>query len=282
MALRLYVHGGVAGVAKGPLPSLRASIDAASGARAAVDAVELAIRVLEDDPRLNAGWGSVLSRAGMVELDAGIADGSTGRYGGVVTVAVRNPISLARYVMTESPHVLMGGPAAASLGDAEAMTTTTPEQHARWEEVAAHDGFTSETFGAPEYVDTVGAIAIDDDGHLAAGSSTGGVFGKMSGRIGDAAIFGAGLYASRSAAAVGTGVGEAFLETLACARIGLLIEGGAHPQAACEEVVTAITAGSDIPAAILALGGDGRVGAAYRGGAWAVEGPEGPITARQI
>jgi beta-aspartyl-peptidase (threonine type) len=132
-------------------------------------------------------------------------------------------------------------------------------------------------YGADEHFDTVGAVALDPNGHLAAASSTGGVFGKLARRVGDSAIFGAGTFASSGVAVVGTGVGELFLETLASARIARAIEEGAHPQAACEQVITYLGARSDAPAGVLALGANGEVGAAYRGGSWAVAGPTGPL-----
>ena len=128
----------------------------------------------------------------------------------------------------------------------------------------------------------MGAVALADEGRLAAGSSTGGVFGKMPGRIGDSPVFGAGIYASARAAAVGTGVGELFLQTLACLRTGELIEDGVDAQAACESVVASLGARSPAAAGILAIDAAGGVGAAFRGAAWAVEGPEGPIDAVRL
>jgi beta-aspartyl-peptidase (threonine type) len=125
--------------------------------------------------------------------------------------------------------------------------------------------------------DTVGAIARDDDGNLAAGSSTGGIFGKLPGRVGDSPIFGAGVYASPKAAVVGTGIGEAFLADLAAARAGSLIEEGSHPQEACAEIVTLLGRRGPVLAALLALDAEGRVGAAFRGGHITVEGRGGRL-----
>ncbi|HEX2235081.1 MAG TPA: isoaspartyl peptidase/L-asparaginase, partial [Actinomycetota bacterium] len=132
-------------------------------------------------------------------------------------------------------------------------------------------------FGRADEVETVGAVALDDAGRLAAASSTGGVRGKMPGRVGDSPVFGAGLYASGAAAAVGTGVGELFLEGLACFRVGRLIEEGADPQGACEEVIALLGGRSGVAAGVLAIDAGGRVGAAFRGGSWAVEGPGGAL-----
>ncbi|MDQ3958409.1 MAG: isoaspartyl peptidase/L-asparaginase [Actinomycetota bacterium] len=274
----VFVHGGVSGVAKPQPVPLGFSLAGARGAESALDAVEDAVRALEDHPRLNAGYGAVLNLSGQVELDAGISDGVTGRSGGVGNVAVRHPISLARKVLEETPHVLITGAGAASLGaEMERLDGTTPEELARWEQARAEGRLHPARFGDPAEVDTVGAVAVDATGGLAAGSSTGGVFGKMPGRMGDSAIFGAGHYASAATAVVGTGVGEMFLRALASARTGMLIEEGAHPQAACETVIELLAGVARLPAGLLAVDGAGRYGAAYRGGSWDVEGPEGPV-----
>ncbi|MGH2734244.1 MAG: isoaspartyl peptidase/L-asparaginase family protein [Actinomycetota bacterium] len=277
----VYVHGGVSGARKEHPPSLAASFEEALRAATAVDSVELAVRALEDNPFLNAGWGSVLNRDGAIELDAGIADGASGRVGGVLGVTVRNPITLARLVMDKTPHVLLTSEGAMALGaDMEKLEGSTDEQQARFEEARRSDRLDDQHYGVPDHVDTVGAIALDESaGHLAAGSSTGGVFGKMPGRVGDSPIFGAGTYASGGSAVVGTGVGELFLETLACARTGALIEEGRHPQEACERVIMWVGERSNVAAGLLGLDRSGRVGAAYRGGSWAVEGPDGSLSA---
>jgi L-asparaginase / beta-aspartyl-peptidase len=276
--MKLFVHGGVAAQAKGEQHSLAYAFRDALDASSALDAVEMAVRALEDDPELNAGFGSVLSRDGILELDAGIADGAGGRFGGVIGVSVTHPISLARRLMEETPHVLMSGVGAMSLGaDMDLLETTSDKQLTRWKEASETGDFEDEPFGFSDEIDTVGAVALDDGGRLAAGSSTGGVFGKLGGRVGDAPIFGAGAYASTAAAVVGTGIGEVFLTTLAAGRAGLLIEGGAHPQEACEEIVQLLGRKERFIAALLALDNKGGVGAAYRGGNLVVEGQEGPI-----
>ncbi len=100
----------------------------------------------------------------------------------------------------------------------------------------------------------------------------------MPGRVGDSPIFGAGLYASPEVAVVGTGVGELFLETLACYRAGALVEGGLDPQSACERIIEHLGKVKPLEAGLLAIDPEGRVGAAFRGGSWAVEGPDGPLT----
>lgn len=280
----VYVHGGVSGTAHGEAPSLSGAVAAGTPRPTALDAVEDAVRALEDDPELNAGYGAILNRAGELELDAGIADGASGSWAGVANVAVRHPVSLARRLLEETPHVLLTGAGATALGRAlgfEELARTTPGQHERWERARRSGELSLATFGAPDGVDTVGAVALDDDGNLAAASSTGGVFGKLPGRVGDSPIFGAGTYASAGAAVVGTGVGELFLETLACLQAARLIEEGTEPQAACDEVIDVIARRDPAAAGLLALDSHGRAGATYRGASWAVESPAGPVTARR-
>ena len=279
----VVVHGGVSGVARRELPPLDHALARAVHLARALDAVESAVTALEDDPALNAGYGAVLNIDGELELDAGIADGASRRAAGIAGVSLRHPISLARRVLETTPHVLVTGAGACALGsDMEKLNDTTPEQRERWQRARAAGRLTPEHFAAAEHVDTVGAVALDGGGRLAAGSSTGGVFGQMPGRVGDAPVFGAGVYASPDAAAVGTGVGELFLQTLACLRVGELIEDGMDPQQACEAVIASLGKRSSAAAGVLALDARGRIGAAYRGGAWAVTGPEGPIEAHRL
>lgn len=279
----VFVHGGVSGVERREPPSLDAALQAARGARVALDAVEAAVAALEDHPALNAGVGSVLNLAGELELDAGIVDGASGRCGGVANVDVVHPIFLARRVLEETPHVLVAGRGAdAFAGDAPRLPGPTPAQRERWATARRAGELTLDGFLAADRVDTVGAIALDDRGGLAAASSTGGVFGKLPGRVGDAPIFGAGIYASEGAAVVGTGVGELFLQTQACARAGRLIEERVDPQAACERVIALLARRGKLAAGLLAIDARGRDGAAFRGGSWAVEGPHGRRPAARL
>ena len=278
----VFVHGGVAGVSKPQRVSLADGVARGVARRRALDAVEAAVIALEDHPALNAGYGAVLNLAGGIELDAGISDGVTGRAGGVGNVTVAHPVTLARLVLEETPHVLITGAGAAALGAGMDTVEATPEEVTRWEDARAQGRLDVGRFGDPVEVDTVGAVALGEGGGLAAASSTGGVFGKMPGRMGDSAIFGAGHYASKAAAVVGTGVGEMFLEALACARAGMLIEAGAHPQEACEAVVRLLGERAALPAGLLALDRAGRHGAAFRGGSWDVEGPDGPVEAARL
>lgn len=277
----VYAHGGVSGTPRAAT-SLAYAVGPATNAASALDAVETAVRLLEDDPALNAGFGSVLARDGTLELDAGIAT-SDGRTGGVANVTVKHPVSLARRVLEQTPHVLISGPGAMELaGGMEVLEATSPQQRMRWQEARDRGALDPARFGHRDDVDTVGSVALDQAGDLAAASSTGGVFGKLRGRVGDAPIFGAGVYATPEVAVVGSGVGELFLSSLASFRAGELVERGAHPQEACEEVIARIGDRDHRAAGLLALDATGRVGAAFRGAGWALEGPDGPVDATHI
>lgn len=279
----VFVHGGVSGLPKDP-PEIGHALSGTAGLSAA-DAVERAVTALEDDPSLNAGFGAVLNRVGEVELDAGIAIGSSGEVGAVACVDVVNPIRLARIVLDETPHVLLAGKGAQQLArehGLQVLGDSTPEQRERWAAALAAGEFAAGNYGQPEHVDTVGAVAVDAAGAVAAGSSTGGVFGKLPGRVGDSPVFGAGFYASPRVAAVGTGVGEVFLENLACLRVAELVEQGSGVQDACERVVARLARTRAAAAGLLAVDSLGRLGAAYCGGSWGVWGPEGPVTPTKV
>jgi beta-aspartyl-peptidase (threonine type) len=278
----VYVHGGVSGLEKEEA-DLTPFVAAGVAHTSSVDAAEHAVCALEDDPRFNAGYGSVLNIQGSLEMDAGIVMGPTGRCGGVANVSVRHPISLARRVAEETPHVLVTGTGASALGeDMEQLADTSEEERLRWQKASAAGELGPLSYGSPEHVDTVGAIALDGTGTLVAASSTGGVFGKLPGRVGDSPVAGAGLYASARAAVLGTGVGELFLETMAAFRVGALIEAGATPQNACEEVIGMLGKRSSATAGVMALDDEGAFGAAYRGGSWAVAGPHGNLAVLRL
>ena len=290
----VYVHGGVAGVRRDARASLGPAVAAGSEGSSALDAVEAAVRLLEDEPTLNAGYGSVLHREGGIELDAGIVDGETGGWAGVANVDFAHPISLARIVLELTPHVLLTGTGAQAFGEAHGLALlgrSTPEQHSRWERAQSDGSLDATAFAHPEHVDTVGAVALDGQSNLAVASSTGGVFGKLPGRVGDAPIFGAGIYADRNVAVAGTGVGELFLETLACLRVAHLMEEGMSVQHSCESAIDMVRergaqranheAGS-VSAGLLALASDGTLGAAFAGATWHVEGADGPVSATHV
>lgn len=276
----VIAHGGVSGTERHPGPLGHAPASGGS-VPTALDAVELTVRGLEDQPGLNAGFGATLTSARTIELDAGLMDGATGAAGSVAGVAVRHPITLARRVLECTPHVLMIGTGAMALAAGmEMVHDTTPEQHERWARAEAAGSLNA--YGIPDHVDTVGALALDDEGNLAAASSTGGVFGKLPGRVGDAPIVGAGFYAGRAAAAVGTGVGEVFLRTLACREVVRSVEEGVAVQDAADRLIRFLRTVADITCGILVLDADGAVGAAYRGAGWRVETSNEPIEAHRL
>lgn len=221
----------------------------------ALDAVETAVRVLEDDPHFNAGKGAVFTYEGKNELDAAIMDGRQRQAGAVAGVtATKNPISLARAVMEKSPHVFMAGDGANQFSKdigAEQVDPSYFRVEERWRQLQKLKAQGAAYFDAEVKYGTVGAVARDTSGHLAAATSTGGLTGKRWGRIGDAPVIGAGTYADDRACAVSaTGSGEYYIrEGVAheiCARMRFLKEG---PKAAADAV----------QAETKALGGDGGV-----------------------
>ncbi|MFL6747170.1 MAG: isoaspartyl peptidase/L-asparaginase family protein [Sphingomicrobium sp.] len=295
MSWKLVIHGGSGSMVPGMLSSemdelgrtgLKAALDAGesilAAGGAALDAVEAAARVLEDDPCFNAGRGSVLAYDGHVELDAAIMDGRNRDAGAVAGLrSTRAPISAARAVMEQSPHVLMSYEGAddfaceAGLEQVPNRWFVTPERRRQLDELLAKG---SDAFDADIKYGTVGAVAVDAQGHVAAATSTGGLTAKRWGRIGDSPLIGAGTYADDRAAAVSaTGLGEIFIRAAAahelCARVRI---GGAGLQDALDGVL----------AEVKALGGNGGLIAISPSGeaAWgfttpgmyrAMAGPEG-------
>jgi beta-aspartyl-peptidase (threonine type) len=192
---------------------------------ASLDAVEAAIRVLEDSPLFNAGKGAVFTHEGRNELDAAIMEGKDKKAGAVAGVSiVKNPISAARAVMEHSPHVLLVGRGAELFAIKHKLDIVHPDYFwtpQRWkelqdalkkEEKQRQDGAGGVSPLRQRHFGTVGAVALDGDGNLAAGTSTGGMTNKWSGRVGDTPIIGAGTYADNDACAVScTGWGEYFI-----------------------------------------------------------------------
>jgi beta-aspartyl-peptidase (threonine type) len=195
----------------------------------AVDAVLAAVRVMEDSPLFNAGRGSVFTAEGRNEMDAAIMDGRTRAAGAVAGVTrVRNPILAAHAVMRRSAHVLLAGDGAEHFARAQGIELVDPEYFRtdeRWEQLERaraadrialdHDGGVNAEGGERKY-GTVGAVALDRAGNLAAGTSTGGMTNKRWGRVGDSPLIGAGTYADNETAAVSaTGAGEFFIRAVA-------------------------------------------------------------------
>ncbi|HEX7730468.1 MAG TPA: isoaspartyl peptidase/L-asparaginase [Terracidiphilus sp.] len=247
----LVIHGGAGVIERSQLgpegdKGYRAGLKAAAeaGAKvldqggAALDAVEAAIHVLEDNPLFNAGKGAVFTGEGRNEMDSSIMDGATLRAGSVAGVTrPRHPISLARAVMEKSPYVMMAGPGADTFGAEIGIELEPPSYfftESRWQSLVKQlkkegkpvpprpagvppEGSTVPVAMLDEAPDsqlhgTVGAVALDRNGNIAAGTSTGGLQGKMHGRVGDSPIIGAGTYASNQSCAVSaTGTGEYFI-----------------------------------------------------------------------
>jgi beta-aspartyl-peptidase (threonine type) len=238
---RAYVHSMTA--------ALTAGRDVLASGGSSLDAVEKVVRILEDDPLFNAGKGAVYTYDGTHELDASIMDGSNLRCGAVAGVkTVRNPISLARQVMEHSPHVLLAGDGAEKFADyvhAERVDNAffdTPRRREQWQNRRAEiDKQASATPRPPMdprlTYGTVGAVALDTRGRLAAATSTGGLTCKRWGRIGDTPIIGAGTYADSHAAVSCTGTGEEFIRNGVARQIALLVEHGKSAGAAADLVV---------------------------------------------
>jgi beta-aspartyl-peptidase (threonine type) len=227
--IRLALHGGAGDAAGGADHAQHRAVlaDVAGEAlgllragRSALDAVERAVARLEECPLFNAGVGAVLNRDGAPELDASIMDGATRACGAVAgTSRTKSPVQLARAVMEKSPHVLFMGVGADALARELGLPEVTPDYfvteerfrqlkdaHARNVIVLDHDDLAGGAFG------TVGAVARDQDGHLAAATSTGGLTNKRPGRVGDTPIVGIGTFADDTTVALScTGTGEAFI-----------------------------------------------------------------------
>jgi beta-aspartyl-peptidase (threonine type) len=234
-----------------------------------LDAVTRAIVVLEDDPLFNAGRGAVFTLDGRNELDASIMDGSTLRAGAVCGLTrIKNPISLARAVMEQSDYVLLSGAGAedfAANHGFEFVPGSYFYTAARWQQLERiRSGDTSLSALTISHVGTVGAVALDTHGRLAAGTSTGGMTGKRYSRIGDSPIIGAGTYADdRSCAVSATGHGEIFIRAAVAHDIGARMRyGGRDLATAVREVVLG---------ELTALHGEGGVVAIDRHGEIAME-----------
>ena len=216
----------------------------------ALDVVTEAVRLLEECPLFNAGIGAVYTRDETHELDACIMDGKTLKAGAVAGVShLRNPILAARLVMERSPHVMMIGAGAEKFAAGEGMALvsadlfSTPERYQQLLVARSSGETVLDHSGAPldegKKMGTVGAVALDVHGNLAAATSTGGMTNKLPGRVGDSPLVGAGCYANNASVAVScTGTGEVFIRALAAYDIAALMDyGGLSLSEACERVV---------------------------------------------
>ena len=293
----IVLHGGAGTLTRGSDPSGEAAYRAALGkylqtgadllARggSSLDAIEKVIGLMEDDPLFNAGRGAVFTADGKNELDAAIMDGATLRAGSVAGVTrTRHPISLARAVMEKSPHVMLIGAGADAFAREAGLEQVDPSfffTERRWQELIRQlkkEGrpLPPRPAGAPpespqptaqspkpeaEHFGTVGVVALDRRGELAAGTSTGGIGGKRWGRVGDSPIIGAGTYASNSSCAVsGTGSGEFFIRLTVAREVCALVEyRHLKLQAAADEVIQKKLGAMKGQGGVIALGPDGQV-----------------------
>src|SRR5690606_7259559 len=285
----LVIHGGAGYVPREPLDAeaeraarddLGRALDAGnailSEGGSALDAVQTAIVVLEESPRFNAGKGAVFNARGGHELDASIMEGHTRRAGAVAGVTtVRSPITLARAVMEHSAHVMLAGGGAEACADTRSDIERVPNtwfdtakrprqlQAAQQKEQAQ-----AAVMDEPgQYFGTVGAVALDQHGHIAAATSTGGMTNKKWGRVGDAPIIGAGTWADERCGVSGTGWGEFYIRNAVahdiCARVAY--RGDALVDAA-EEVVNRVVTAAGGDGGAIALDVDGNIAMPFNSG----------------
>jgi beta-aspartyl-peptidase (threonine type) len=276
----LVIHGGA-----GPAPAASMTADQVSAhcavlkvslqagqcilaaGGASLDAVVAAIKVLEDSPLFNAAHGATLNHEGEAELDAAIMDGSTRRAGAVaVARRIRNPIEGARAIMEHSPHVLLAGDGADRFAREQGVRMALPRyfvteaRREQWKEARLAASSAARPVAPMEgRLGTVGAVALDRDGNLASGTSTGGRVDKLVGRVGDSPLIGAGTYASNQTCAVSaTGDGEFFIRGVVAYDVAALME--------YKGLSLARAAGLVVRKKIPALGGQGGLIAVDREG----------------
>ena len=281
----LVIHGGAGTLLKSEmsaekeaayLQALKEVLEAGnailSKGGSALDAVETAVKCMEDDPLFNAGKGSVFTAEGTHEMDASIMNGKDRMAGAVCGITgVKNPVSLARLVMERTEHVLLAGAGAEAFGK-EMNVAFEPASYfdeewrrKQWLTVRGTDETALDHNINPDRkFGTVGAVALDRDGNLAAATSTGGMTNKKYGRVGDSPIIGAGTYANNLTCAVScTGSGEFFIRGVVAYEVSALMEfKGVSLADACEEV---------IQKSVLDMGGDGGLIALDRQGNLSME-----------
>jgi beta-aspartyl-peptidase (threonine type) len=263
----IVVHGGAGDDPPDGREERRAGVERAAAAGAAVldrgggalDAVVETVVVLEDDPHFNAGRGSVLTEEGTIEMDASVMEGERLAAGAVAAVRrVANPIRAALAVLREGREVFLVGEPVIALAERHGLrivdddALVTPETRERWRRRYAPSG------------NTVGAVALDAHGHVAAATSTGGVAGKRAGRVGDSAVIGAGTYADDASGAISaTGPGEAIIR-IGLGRIAIaLVAAGAAPDDAAARALDGLRARTGAAAGLIVVAPDGTPGVAW-------------------
>jgi beta-aspartyl-peptidase (threonine type) len=268
MTLAIIVHGGAKTITEDKVKANQAGCLAAVEAGWAVltaggsagEAVEVAIRILEADPTFNAGFGAVLNTEGEVELDAAIMEGDKLGWGGVAGVqGVRHPISVARMIMDEKPRLLVADSAERFAADNGAEMCAkedliTDEMLQEWKEE-------QEVIDRPN---TVGCVALDANGVLVAGTSTGGVMNQPPGRVGDSVVVGSGLYADNNLGACSTtGDGESIIPVVLAKTAIDLLAGERHPEEAAQMAIDVLISKVEGEAGCILLDRQARIGWAY-------------------
>jgi beta-aspartyl-peptidase (threonine type) len=254
----IIVHGGAWDIPEdawgahhyGCLRAVREGYSSLQSGYSAVDAVETAVRVMEEDPTFDAGRGSFLNAEGEVEMDATIMDGDDLSFGAVAAVQnILHPVTLARQVMERTQHCMLVGEGALKFARSIGMPTVdqefllTERELRRWQEIKNNQSFEhkvlfNSTRDRYSPKGTVGAVAIDEKGKIAAATSTGGTPNKMAGRVGDSALIGCGNYAdSKSAGVSATGWGEPLMKAVMARRVCNSIENGKTAEEAAEEAI---------------------------------------------
>ena len=311
----LLVHGGAWAIPpemaedhqRGVSQALAAGYAILEKGGSATDAVEAAVTILEDDTTFDAGRGSFLTSEGRVQLDALLMDGATLRAGGVACVErLRNPIQAARLVLDKSPHIYFVGAGAEAFAQSHGMALSEnselvlERERVRLKEAQARlaQGLADITFSgddkspetaalSPGYAshDTVGAVALDCDGNLAAGTSTGGTLNKAPGRVGDSSLIGCGCYADNHSAAVSlTGWGEPIMKLVLGKWATDRVAHGVAPDQAAKEAIAYLFTRLGGHGGIILLGPDGEFGLAHNtpGMAWGVADRHGQRTGLAI
>ncbi len=280
--LSFVVHGGawdipdnlVEAHKRGVQQALHVGWDVLYKGGSAVDAVEAAIMMMEDDEVFDAGRGSFINQAGEVELEASIMNGRTFRAGAVAAVQhVKNPICLARKIMEESDHVVLVGMGATRFAREHGIQTCSPDdlitsrEIERWRQAQGRKhSFIKDALKKKKVpVDTVGAIALDQSGNIASGTSTGGTPNKYPGRVGDSPLIGCGTYADNAVGGVSTtGWGEAMIRVvMAKTVLDIMDRNGSDAEKAAQDGIKLLERKADGYGGVIALTNAGKVGIAY-------------------
>jgi beta-aspartyl-peptidase (threonine type) len=259
---RIIVHGGAGPIRDGLLVQRQIGCQRAAEAGAeklrqgcsALDAVQCAVEVLEDDPLFNAGTGAVLNRHGNIQLDASIMNGANLAAGAVAAISrVKNPICLARHVLEDGRHVLLAGEPAlqfarsVGLEDYPDAALIVEHQRQRWQ--ADHG--------------TVGAVALDQGGEIAAATSTGGLFKTLPGRVGDSALIGCGTYADDVGGVSCTGFGEAIMRVVLAKTAVDFLRAGLSPPTAVNQAIAHLAAKTQRQAGLILIDQQGHIAYAH-------------------